>query len=156
MAITFPRPRDCEPFAWGLSGADPIEIWERFSPAYEAQLERLVTVLAELGFCPTMPCDRDGSFGPELVKKGQTRIDGMDDKIIVLYAAGLMVRDIRTDLEEVFGQQVSPDLISRVSDRVSEAVLDEVREWQSRALEWMYPIIIWTLCESKSVTLIAS
>jgi putative transposase len=86
-----------------------------------------------------VPRDRDGSFEPELVKKGQTRIDGIDDKIIGLYAAGLTVRDIRAHLEDVYGLQVSPDLISRVTD----AVLDEVREWQSRALERMYPIVIF-------------
>ena len=86
-----------------------------------------------------VPRDRDGSFAPELVKKGQTRIDGMDDKIIGLYAAGLTVRDIRAHLEDVYGLQVSPDLISRVTD----AVLDEVREWQSRALDRMYPIVIF-------------
>lgn len=87
----------------------------------------------------SVPRDRDGSFQPELVKKGQTRIDGMDDKIIGLYAAGLTVRDIRAHLEDVYGLQVSPDLISRVTD----AVLDEVREWQGRALERMYPIVIF-------------
>lgn len=86
-----------------------------------------------------VPRDRDGSFEPELVKKGQTRIDGIDDKIVGLYAAGLTVRDIRAHLEEVYGLQVSPDLISRVT----HAVLDEVREWQSRALERMYPIVIF-------------
>ena len=58
----------------------------------------------------SVPRDRDGSFEPELVKKGQTRIDGMDDKIIGLYAAGLTVRDIRAHLEDVYGLQVSPDL----------------------------------------------
>jgi transposase-like protein len=73
------------------------------------------------------------------VKKGQTRIDGIDEKIIGLYAAGLSVRDIRAHLEDVYGLQVSPDLISRVTD----AVLDEVREWQSRALDRMYPIVMF-------------
>ena len=86
----------------------------------------------------SVPRDRDGSFEPALVKQGQTRIDGMDDKITGLYAAGLSVRDIRAHLEDVYGLQVSPDLISRVT----AAVLDEVREWQSRALERMYPIVI--------------
>lgn len=76
----------------------------------------------------SVPRDRDGVFEPELVKKGQTRIDGMDDKIIGLYAAGPSVRDIRGHLEDVYGLKVSPDLISRVTD----AVLDEVREWQGR------------------------
>lgn len=87
----------------------------------------------------SVPRDRDGSFEPELVKKSQTPIDGMDDKIIGLYAAGLTVRDIRSHLEDVYGLQVSPDLISRFTD----AVLHEVREWQSRALDRMYPIVIF-------------
>ena len=86
-----------------------------------------------------VPRDRDGSFEPELVKKGQTRIDGIDDKIIGLCAAGLSVRDIHAHLEELYGLRVSPDLISRVTD----AVLDEVREWQHRALDRMYPIVVF-------------
>ena len=87
----------------------------------------------------SVPRDRAGSFEPELVKKGQTRIDGVDDKIIGLYAAGLTVRDIQTHLLDLYGLKVSPDLISRVTD----AVLDEVREWQHRALDRMYPIVIF-------------
>lgn len=87
----------------------------------------------------SVPRDRNGDFQPELIRKGQTRIDGLDDKIIGLYAAGLTVRDIRSHLEDVYGLKVSPDLISRVTD----AVLDEVREWQSRALDRMYPIVIF-------------
>ena len=66
-----------------------------------------------------VPRDRDGSFEPELVKKGQTRIDGIDDKIIGLYAHGLTVRDIQAHLEDLYGLKVSPDLISRVTDAVS-------------------------------------
>jgi len=84
-----------------------------------------------------IPRDRDGSFEPELIRKGQTRIDGMDDKIIGLYAAGLSTRDIRAHLEEVYGLKVSADLVSRVTD----AVLAEVSDWQNRALEPMYPIV---------------
>ncbi|MET4103445.1 putative transposase [Roseovarius sp. MBR-78] len=100
-----------------------------------------------------VPRDRDGSFEPELVKKGQTRIDGIDDKIIGLYAAGLTVRDIRAHLEDVYGLQVSPDLISRgeadqktirgIVFPPNDAVLDEVRDWQSRALDRMHPIVIF-------------
>ena len=86
-----------------------------------------------------VPRDRDSSLEPELVKKGQTRIDGMDDKIIGLYAAGLTVRDIQAHLLDLYGLKVSPDLISRVTD----AVLNEVRDWQGRALERMYPIVIF-------------
>ena len=84
-----------------------------------------------------VPRARDGSFEPELIKKGQTRIDGMDDKIIGLYAAGLSTRDIRTHLEEIYGLKVSADLVSRVTD----AVMEEVSDWQNRALEPMYPIV---------------
>ena len=84
-----------------------------------------------------VPRDRDSSFEPELIKKGQTRIDGMEDKIIGLYAAGLSTRAIRAHLEEVYGLKVSADLISRVTD----AVLEEVSDWQNRALEPMYPIV---------------
>ena len=84
-----------------------------------------------------VPRDRDSSFEPELIKKGQTRIDGIEDKIIGLYAAGLSTRDIRAHLEEVYGLKVSADLISRVTD----AVLEEVSDWQNRALEPMYPIV---------------
>ncbi|WP_108485014.1 hypothetical protein [Oceaniglobus ichthyenteri] len=54
VGVNFPRSRDGEPFAWGLSGPEPVEIWERFSPAYEAQLERLVSTLQELGFAPAV------------------------------------------------------------------------------------------------------
>jgi len=84
-----------------------------------------------------IPRDREGSFEPELIQKGQTRIDGMDDKIIGLYAAGLSTRDIRAHLEEVYGLKVSADLVSRVTD----AVLEEVSDWQNRALEPVYPIV---------------
>jgi putative transposase len=84
-----------------------------------------------------IPRDRDGSFEPELIQKGQTRVDGMDDKIIGLYAAGLSTRDIRAHLEEVYGLKVSADLISRVTD----AVLEEVSDWQNRVLEPVYPIV---------------
>ena len=101
----------------------------------------------------SVPRDREGSFEPELVKKGRTRIDGVDDKIIHcpagdlqsnllrggLYAAGLSVRNIQAHLEDLYGLRVSPDLISRVTD----AVLDEVRESQNRALDRMYPIVIF-------------
>lgn len=84
-----------------------------------------------------VPRDRGGSFEPELIKKGETRIDGMDDRIIGLYAAGLSTRDIRAHLEEVYGLKVSADLVSRVTN----AVLEEVTDWQNRALEAMYPVV---------------
>ena len=74
-----------------------------------------------------------------IVAKGQTHFDGFDEKIISLYARGLTVREIQGHLAEIYGTEVSPDLISRVTD----AVLDEVREWQSRPLEPIYPIVFF-------------
>ncbi len=70
----------------------------------------------------SVPRDRAGSFEPKLVAKGQTRFDGFDDKILSLYARGMTVREIQGHLSELYGIEVSPDLISRVTD----AVLDEV------------------------------
>lgn len=98
------------------------------------------TVKSEDGaFEIEVPRDRDGSFEPRLIAKGQTRIDGLDEKIIAMYARGMSVRDIRGHLEELYGLEVSPDLISRVTD----AVLDEVKEWRSRALDAVYPVVIF-------------
>ena len=98
------------------------------------------TVKSEDGaFEIEVPRDCEGSFEPKLIAKGQTRIDGLDDKTIAMYARGMSVRDIRNHLEELYGLEVSPDLICRVTD----AVLDEVKEWRSRALDTVYPIVIF-------------
>jgi len=86
-----------------------------------------------------VPRDRDASFEPKIVRKGQRRFDGFDDKIISMYARGMSVREIRGHLEELYGVEVSPDLISRVTD----AVMEEVREWQRRPLDEVYPIVIF-------------
>jgi putative transposase len=83
------------------------------------------------------PRDRKGSFAPQIVPKGKRRFAGFDEKIIALYARGLSVRDIRAHLEEIYGVQVGHDLISRVTD----AVMDDVRAWQQRPLEDVYPVI---------------
>jgi len=85
------------------------------------------------------PRDRGGSFEPQLIAKGQTRFDGFDDKILSLYARGMTVREIQGHLLELYGTEVSPDLISRVTD----AVLDEVREWQNRPLDAVYPVVFF-------------
>jgi len=69
-----------------------------------------------------VPRDRDGSFEPRLLGKGQKRIDGLDEEIIAMYARGMSVHDIRGHLEELYGLDVSPDLISRVTDAVPEEV----------------------------------
>jgi len=84
-----------------------------------------------------VPRDRTGSFEPQLVAKGQTRWHGFDDKILSLYARGLTTREIQGHLEEMYQVEVSPALISTVTD----AVLDEVKAWQSRPLDAVYAIV---------------
>ena len=78
-----------------------------------------------------VPRDGNGSFAPQIVRKGQTRPDGFNDRIIALYGRGLSTRDIRAHVREMYDVDVSPDLISRVTD----GVLEELQEWQSRPLD---------------------
>ena len=84
-----------------------------------------------------VPRDRAGSFEPQLVPKGTTRFTGFDDKILSLYARGMTTREIQGHLEEMYQVEVSPTLISNVT----EAVIEEVKAWQSRLLEPVYPIV---------------
>lgn len=84
-----------------------------------------------------VPRDREGTFEPQIIQKGQRRFDGFDQKIIAMYARGMTVREIQGFLKDQYGTQVSPDLISEVTD----AVLEEVKTWQVRPLEKMYPIV---------------
>lgn len=84
-----------------------------------------------------VPRDRLSSFEPKLVAKHQRRIDGFDDHVISMYARGMSVREIQGHLLELYGTQVSPDLISTITDEVME----EVVQWQQRPLEPMYPIV---------------
>ena len=96
------------------------------------------TLKGDFGTLPIdVPRDRQASFEPKIVPKGQTRFSGFDDKILSLYARGMTVREIQAHLEEIYQVEVSPSLISSVTD----AVIDEVRAWQSRPLEALYPII---------------
>ena len=96
------------------------------------------TLQGEFGELPLdIPRDRQGGFEPKLVARHQTRWTGFDDKIISLYARGLSVREIQAHLEEMYGTEVSPTLISAVTDAVSE----EVKLWQGRPLDALYPII---------------
>ncbi len=83
------------------------------------------------------PRDREGSFEPQLVKKQQTRFTSMDDKILSLYAKGMTTRDIVATFKEMYGADVSASLISKVTD----SVLEQVVEWQSRPLDSVYPIV---------------
>jgi putative transposase len=84
-----------------------------------------------------VPRDRNAEFEPHLVRKNQTRFDGFDERIISLYPRGLTQREIQDHLEEIYGVEVSPSLISPVTD----AVLDEMRAWQARPLDAVYPIL---------------
>src|SRR5215472_12332628 len=84
-----------------------------------------------------VPRDREGQFEPKIVQKHQTRFDGFDDKILSMYARGMTTREIQGHLQEIYGVEVSPTLISDVTD----AVLDEVKRWQNRALEPIYGIV---------------
>jgi transposase-like protein len=96
------------------------------------------TLKGEFGELPIeVPRDRKGSFEPQLIPKHQTRWAGFDDKIISLYARGMTVREIQSHLEEMYGTEVSPSLISSVTD----AVADEVKAWQARPLDAIYPIV---------------
>jgi putative transposase len=83
------------------------------------------------------PRDRDGSFEPQLVRKRQRRFKGFDEKILALYSRGLSTRDIEAHLYEIYGVNVSPELISKVTD----AVMDDARAWQARPLEDVYPVV---------------
>ena len=96
------------------------------------------TLKGEFGELPIeIPRDRDGSFEPQLIPKHQTRWSGFDDKILSMYARGMTVREIQGHLEEMYGTEVSPSLISSVTD----AVIDEVKAWQVRPLDALYPIV---------------
>ncbi len=83
------------------------------------------------------PRDRDGSFEPQLVAKRQTRLAGLDDRVLDLYSGGMTVRDIASHLTGLYGVEVGRDTISRVTD----AVLDDVQLWRTRPLEAVYPIV---------------
>lgn len=84
-----------------------------------------------------IPRDRNGSFEPQLVKKGDKQLNGFDDRIISLYARGMTTRDIQAHFEESYGVEVSATFISQVTNEV----LDEVKQWQQRPLDAVYPIV---------------
>jgi putative transposase len=96
------------------------------------------TLKGDFGELPIeIPRDRHGSFEPQIVTKHQTRWAGFDEKILSLYARGMTVREIQSHLEEMYGAEVSPTLISSVTD----AVMDEAKAWQARPLDALYPIV---------------
>ena len=96
------------------------------------------TLRGELGELPIeIPRDRHGSFEPQIIPKHQTRWDGFDQKILSLYARGMTVREIQSHLQEMYATEVSPTLISSVT----EAVMEDAKAWQSRPLDALYPIV---------------
>lgn len=96
------------------------------------------TLKGNFGTVPIeVPRDRAGTFEPQIVGKHQTRFTGFDDKIISLYARGMSTREIQQHIEEIYQVEVSPTLVSTVTD----AVIDEVKAWQTRQLDEVYPIL---------------
>jgi putative transposase len=90
------------------------------------------TLKGEFGNLPVeVPRDRNSSFEPKIIPKGQTRFDGFDGKVLSLYARGITTRQIQQHLEEIYQVEVSPSLISSVTDAIS----DEVKAWHSRPLD---------------------
>jgi putative transposase len=84
-----------------------------------------------------IPRDRNGTFEPQLIPKHTRRLEGFDDKVLSLYSRGMSMRDIQSHLRELYGTDVSPELISRVTD----AVIEELKEWQNRPLLPLYPVL---------------
>jgi len=98
------------------------------------------TVITDTGkLSLEIPRDRQSTFDPQLIAKYQRRFPGFDDKIISMYARGMSTREIVGHLRELYGMEVSPDLISAVTD----AVLDEIATWQARPLEPVYPLVFF-------------
>ena len=98
------------------------------------------TLLTDSGKLPiSVPRDRLSTFDPQLIAKYRRRLPGFDDKIVSMYARGMTVREIQGHLAELYGIDVSPELISAVTD----AVLDEIAEWQNRPLEALYPLVFF-------------
>ena len=107
----------------------------RGTPANGSTPKRLITESGEVQI--DTPRDRAGSFEPQIVRKRQRRFEGFDDKILALYAPGMSTGDISAHLEEIYGVDVGRDLISRVTD----AVMDDARAWQTRPLDDVYPVV---------------
>jgi putative transposase len=96
------------------------------------------TLKGELGnLTIEVPRDRNGEFEPQLIPKHQTRFEGFDEKILSMYARGMSTRDMQSHFKELYGVEVSPGLVSEVTNQVME----EVKAWQSRPLEPLYPIL---------------
>lgn len=106
--------------------------------------KKLITGNGQIGI--EVPRDREGSFEPQIVRKRQRRLEGFDDKVLAFYSRGLSTREIQSQLEEVYGVEVSPTLISNVTAAVNE----DVKTWQERPLEALYPILYFDAIQVKS------
>jgi len=96
------------------------------------------TVLTDSGTLTIqVPRDRDGSFSPKLIPKNLRRLSGFDDKVLALYARGMTTREIQGHLHEIYGTEISPQLVSEVTD----TVMDRAKAWQSRPLDAVYPVV---------------
>ena len=110
------------------------------APANHRNGKSSKTVLTDVGALRIdVPRDRDGTFEPQLIGKHERRFTGFDDKILAMYARGMTVREIQGYLAEMYSVDVSPDLISRVTDEV----MGEITAWQTRPLEPMYPVVFF-------------
>ncbi|MFO1257365.1 MAG: IS256 family transposase [Gammaproteobacteria bacterium] len=118
--------------------AHHLEATAESSPQNKRNGTSQKTVKGENGeFELEIPRDRAGEFEPQLVKKHQRRLAGLDQKILSLYARGLSTRDIQAEIQDMYGVELSPTLISQVTDNV----MDEVKAWQNRPLDPLYPIV---------------
>lgn len=98
------------------------------------------TVSTDIGDVPlAIPRDRNGEFEPKIIPKHQRRFEGFDDKIISMYGLGMTTRDIQKYLHEIYNVEVSPELISNVTD----SIMDDVKEWRTRPLDSIYPIVFF-------------
>lgn len=98
------------------------------------------TIISDYGETEiAVPRDRNGSFSPQIIEKGQTRTDEIEHKVMAMYQKGMSQRDIEDNLREIYGAEISQSLISRITDKI----LPEVNEWQNRPLERIYPIIFF-------------
>ena len=121
-------------------GYAPGQLRPEGTPANHRNGKSAKTVLTDGGALRIdIPRDRQGSFEPQLIGKHERRFTGFDDKIVAMYARGMTVREIQGFLAEMYSVDVSPDLISRVTDEV----MNEVTAWQSRPLETMYSVVFF-------------
>lgn len=105
------------------------------------------TLKSQYGEFPVdIPRDRNGEFEPKLIPKYQRDISGIEEKVISLYARGMSTRDIHDQLQELYGIELSAEMVSKITDKI----LPEIKEWQSRPLNPIYLLYLWTASITKS------